>query len=151
MPQLTHAELARYGGFGVLNRPYSVSHFMRKGGLRAMAEDYVYIAETDHVLLKPLPNLASEASAYGYAFHYMHTHAGVARVLAAHVDDFPAVRGLQYSQVQTIGPSPVIIKKASLEKITPLWLDLSLALKKNPVADKMFGCDLHFITKFTIQ
>ena len=95
----------------MLNRPHSVSLYIRKGGLRAMAEEYVYIAETDHVLLKPLPNLAAEESAYGYGFWYMKSNVGVTKVLAALADEFPALRDLQYSQVQTIGPSPVIIAK----------------------------------------
>ena len=29
------------------------------------------MCETDHLLLKPLPNLASESEAVGYPFHYM--------------------------------------------------------------------------------
>ena len=29
------------------------------------------VCETDHLLLKPLPNLASESEAVGYPFHYM--------------------------------------------------------------------------------
>ena len=29
------------------------------------------VCETDHLLLKPLPNLASEGEAVGYPFHYM--------------------------------------------------------------------------------
>ena len=32
---------------------------------------YVLVCETDHLLLKPLPNLASESEAVGYPFHYM--------------------------------------------------------------------------------
>ena len=32
--------------------------------------------------------------------------------------------------------------QAQLERITPLWLKLSLALKKDPVADKRFGLSL---------
>ena len=29
------------------------------------------MCETDHLLLRPLPNLASESEAVGYPFHYM--------------------------------------------------------------------------------
>ena len=32
---------------------------------------YVYVAETDHVLMKPLPNLASESEAAAHSFGYM--------------------------------------------------------------------------------
>ena len=56
--QYTTAEIARYGHFGVLNRPYSVVQWIDRGGMAKLAEPYVYIAETDHVLMRPLPNLA---------------------------------------------------------------------------------------------
>ena len=41
--------------------------------------------------------------------------------------------------MQPIGPSPVIIHKPALKRITPLWLNLSLALKLDPDADHRFG------------
>ena len=52
--QYTTAEIARYGHFGVLNRPFSVVQFADRGGFEALQEQFVYIAETDHVLMRPL-------------------------------------------------------------------------------------------------
>ena len=45
--QYTTAEIARYGRFGVLNRPFSVVQFADRGGFEALQEQFVYIAETD--------------------------------------------------------------------------------------------------------
>ena len=42
------------------------------GGLSRITEDYIYIAETDHVLMRPLPNLATEDKAAAFGFGYMH-------------------------------------------------------------------------------
>jgi hypothetical protein len=49
--QLTSAELAKYGHFGVLNRPHSVVEFLKQPELvkRTIKEEFVMIAETDHV------------------------------------------------------------------------------------------------------
>ena len=49
--QLTSAELAKYGHFGVLNRPHSVVEFLKQPDLvkRTIKEEFVMIAETDHV------------------------------------------------------------------------------------------------------
>jgi hypothetical protein len=57
---------------GVLNRPFSVVQLIERGGLSRITEDYIYIAETDHVLMRPLPNLATEDKAAAFGFGYMH-------------------------------------------------------------------------------
>ena len=47
-------------GYVVANRPYSMKRFVRHPEFaRRIVEDYVYIAETDHILLRPIPNLAT--------------------------------------------------------------------------------------------
>ena len=47
-------------GYVVANRPYSMKQFVRHPEFaRRIVEDYVYIAETDHILLRPIPNLAT--------------------------------------------------------------------------------------------
>ena len=72
MVQMTTAELAKHGNFGVLNRPVSVQSWIDRGGLESVEEEYIYIAETDHVLTKPLPNFANGETAAAFPFHYMH-------------------------------------------------------------------------------
>jgi len=131
--QLTPEELAKHGHFGVLNRPHSVQQMIDMGALREIREAFVYIAETDHVLMRPLPNLATETTPSAYGFGYMHSSASVQPI----IDKFSP--GTSWQAVQPIGPSPVMIAKEQLEKITPLWLKLSLELKRDPQADRRFG------------
>ena len=38
-----------------------------------------------------------------------------------------------------VGPSPLLVHVALLRNLTPSWYDLSVALKKNPEADRAFG------------
>lgn len=59
VPSLPASVLAKYGHFGVLNRPHSVVEFFRRPEMVArVKERYVLVAETDHVLMQPMPNLA---------------------------------------------------------------------------------------------
>jgi hypothetical protein len=59
VPSLSPAVLAKYGNFGVLNRPHSVVEFFKRPELVVrVREKYVLVAETDHVLMQPMPNLA---------------------------------------------------------------------------------------------
>jgi len=131
--QYTTAEIARYGHFGVLNRPFSVVQFADRGGFEALQEQFVYIAETDHVLMRPLPNLATPDKAAAFSFGYMHCGSSHQPLL----DKFAP--GVKYSEVQPVGPSPLVVSKPVLRRLAPLWLNLSLALKLDPVADRRFG------------
>jgi len=131
--QYTTAEIARYGHFGVLNRPFSVVQFADRGGFEALQEQFVYIAETDHVLMRPLPNLATPDKAAAFSFGYMHCGSSHQPLL----DKFAP--GVTYSDVQPVGPSPLVVSKPVLRRLAPLWLNLSLALKLDPVADRRFG------------
>ena len=83
--------------------------------------------------MKPLPNLATHTTPSAYSFGYMHASASVQGI----VDKFSP--GTSWRDVQPIGPSPVIISKAQLVTLTPTWLQLSLALKRDPAADRRFG------------
>ncbi|THG04999.1 hypothetical protein TEA_014497 [Camellia sinensis var. sinensis] len=42
------------------------------------------------------------------------------------------------SNIDPIGNSPIIVGKESLKKIAPTWMNVSLAMKRDPVADKEF-------------
>ena len=42
-------------GFVVLNRPHSLRDVLRRGALAHIEEEHIFITETDHILLKPLP------------------------------------------------------------------------------------------------
>ena len=122
-------------GFVVLNRPHSVLVALERGDL-AFEEDYLLIAETDHLLLKPLPNLATPSKAVGYPFHYMLPTRNERTIEL--VRRFAGSEGVARA-VQQVGPSPVLLHRDALRKLIKPWYDLSFALKKDPAADAEFG------------
>jgi len=136
---MTTEELAAHGHFGVLNRPVSVLQFVQTPEFASIAEGYVYIAETDHVLMKPLPNLARGKDAAAFGFGYMHTSQSVQSILDDQLPAFPQLGAMSWRDIAPIGPSPLTIRKEQLRRVTPLWLNLSLALKRNKRADARFG------------
>ena len=126
--QLTTEVLAKYGHFGVLNRPHSVMEFFKNPALRArVVEEYVLIAETDHVLTKPMPNLATLTEAAAHAFGYMHAGAHHQKVVDL------CHSGGSWRDLQPVGPSPLIIRLADLERLTPRWLEFSYKLRGDPM------------------
>ena len=101
-------------GYVVANRPYSMTQFVQHADFRkVVTEEYVYIAETDHVMLRPLPNLATAQMPAGFNFGYM-----VAWGQAKIVDKFvPGLGG----KTDPVGPSPIIIHVEQLVKIVQPW------------------------------
>jgi hypothetical protein len=108
--ELTQAQTM---GFVVLNRPHSVLTALQRGDL-VFAEEYVFIGETDHLLMKPLPNLATRDEAVGYPFHYMEPTRDprtIALVRRFAGSDAVAAR------VQRVGPSPLLIHQDGLRAL----------------------------------
>lgn len=71
--EYTAEELARFKHFAVMNRPKSVLYMLANPEMMArFKEEYVMIAETDHVFMRPLPNLATRETPVSYDFGYMH-------------------------------------------------------------------------------
>lgn len=135
-------------GFVVLNRPHSMVEALgRPAGLKGTAaalierehgfvEDYLFVAETDHLLMKPLPNLASPAEGLGYPFHYMEPTRDAKTI--ALVRRFAGTDGAA-AAVQKLGPSPVLMHVDAMRKLAKEWLDISFELKRDPAADAEFG------------
>jgi len=130
--QLPDSVLKNYGYFGVLNRPHSVVEFFKEPRLyERIKEEYVMVAETDHVYMKPIPNLASATEAAAHSFGYMHAssrHNNVIHMCWPEGDS---------SQIQPIGPSPLIIKTADLRRVAQQWLDCSYTLRGSPEPAKI--------------
>ncbi|GER29810.1 voltage-dependent N-type calcium channel subunit alpha-1B [Striga asiatica] len=74
--------------------------------LSKIEEDYILMAEPDHIFLKPLPNLAYEDYPARYPFFYIKPdqHANLIRKF------YPEEMG-PLTNIDPIGNSPVIIKK----------------------------------------
>mmetsp|Transcript_31686 Transcript_31686/g.72850 ORF Transcript_31686/g.72850 Transcript_31686/m.72850 type:complete len:444 (+) Transcript_31686:429-1760(+) len=82
--------------------------------------------------MKTLPNRATPTIPVAYKFGYMN---GADPKLCAAAKPY----WTDCSVVDPIGPSPVIIANAQLKKLTPHWFALSMALKRDPVANAAYG------------
>ncbi|MBA0587706.1 hydroxyproline O-arabinosyltransferase NOD3 [Gossypium raimondii] len=118
-------------GYIVLNRPWAFVQWLEKA---MIDEEYILMAEPDHVFVNPLPNLARGKHPAGFPFFYIKPsdHKHVIRKY------YPEEKG-PVTNIDPIGNSPVIIKKSVLEKIAPTWMNISLRMKDDPVTDKAFG------------
>ena len=56
----------------MINRPWSLQEMLKQPGFAdRVREQYVYIAETDHLLLRDLPNRATPLLNVAFFFPYM--------------------------------------------------------------------------------
>ncbi|KAK3128535.1 hypothetical protein QOZ80_6BG0463130 [Eleusine coracana subsp. coracana] len=118
-------------GYIVLNRPWAFVQWLQKADIQ---EEYILMAEPDHIIVKPIPNLSGDGRAAAFPFFYIEPKK-YEKVLRKF---FPEHEGA-ITKIDPIGNSPVIIEKESLARIAPTWMNVSLAMKKDPEADKAFG------------
>lgn len=118
-------------GYIVLNRPWAFVQWLQKATIK---EEYILMAEPDHIFVKPLPNLARDDFPAAFPFFYIKPtdHPKLVQKF------YPASMG-PVTDVDPIGNSPVIIKKSLLEQIAPTWMNVSMRMKEDPEADKTFG------------
>ncbi|MCO5605085.1 hypothetical protein L7F22_059263 [Adiantum nelumboides] len=118
-------------GYVVLNRPWAFVQWLQNA---TFEEEYVMMAEPDHIFVRPLPNLATEQLPVAFQFSYIKPfkHKKVVRKF------FPQHMG-PVSLIDRIGNSPTIIKRSQLEKIAPTWMNISLHMKNDREADETFG------------
>ncbi len=114
-----------YKGYMVMNRPYSVKSFFDMNLHESLEEEFIFIAETDHLFMQPIPNLATVATPVAYPFAYMKNMQKELLPMVRSV--CPSIRSIK--QVQPIGPSPSIIHKDMLKRIVPEWYRISVELK----------------------
>ena len=130
--QLSDEVISSHFGFGVLNRPNSVKQLLTTPSMRSkLAAPFVLLLETDHVFMKPLPNLATKEMPAALDFGYMHAHASQNEVIRKYWPEGDA------SQLDPVGPSPCQIHVDQLEKLTDRWLDFSLGLRSNSDAERV--------------
>ncbi|KAL8475198.1 hypothetical protein ACS0TY_031572 [Phlomoides rotata] len=118
-------------GYIVLNRPWAFVQWLQQANIE---EDYIFMSEPDHLLVKPIPNLSIDGLAAAYPFFYIDPkkYETILRKF------FPEEKG-PITNIDPIGNSPVIVGKEALKKIAPTWMNVSLEMKKDPEADKAFG------------
>ena len=130
--ELSQQVLASHFHFGVLNRPNSVKQLFETAGLLDhITSDFMLILETDHVIMRPIPNLATESTPAAFVFGYMFPNAQQDHIIKRYWPEG------SYKDVQPVGPSPVLIHREQLRKIYRKWLDFSLGLRSNGDAEKV--------------
>jgi hypothetical protein len=120
-------------GFIVMNRPWGVLQFTKLQGYLQIPEQFLFIMETDHLLLRPVPNEATRTTPVGFGFYYM-TYKYDPRKLRPVVAKYHDPEA-----VDDVGPSPVIIHKEQLRELAEPWWRLCLTLKQDREADAAFG------------
>lgn len=118
-------------GYIVLNRPWAFVQWLEKATIE---EEYILMAEPDHVFANPLPNLAKGNHPAAFPFFYIKPDQNEKIIRKF----YPEEKG-PVNNVDPIGNSPVIIKKSLLEDIAPTWVNISLRMKDDPETDKAFG------------
>ncbi|KAM1807462.1 hypothetical protein ACFX11_030464 [Malus domestica] len=118
-------------GYIVLNRPWAFVQWLEKATIE---EEYILMAEPDHIFVNPLPNLARGNNPAGYPFFYIKPTENEKIIRKF----YPVEKG-PVTDVDPIGNSPVIIKKSLLEEIAPTWVNVSLKMKDDLETDKAFG------------
>ncbi|KAF7836210.1 hydroxyproline O-arabinosyltransferase 3-like [Senna tora] len=118
-------------GYIVLNRPWAFVQWLEKAKIE---EEYVLMAEPDHIFVNPLPNLAFGGHPAAFPFFYIRPDQNEKIVRKF----YPEEKG-PVTNVDPIGNSPVIIRKDLLSNIAPTWMNISLKMKEDPETDKAFG------------
>ncbi|KAF5733640.1 hypothetical protein HS088_TW16G00080 [Tripterygium wilfordii] len=118
-------------GYVVLNRPWAFVQWLQKATIE---EEYILMAEPDHIFVAPLPNLVHGGYPAAFSFFYIKPEENEKTIRKF----YPEEKG-PVTDIDPIGNSPVIIKKDLLEKIAPTWMNVSLKMKQDPETDKTFG------------
>mmetsp|Transcript_31262 Transcript_31262/g.95607 ORF Transcript_31262/g.95607 Transcript_31262/m.95607 type:complete len:224 (+) Transcript_31262:887-1558(+) len=117
-----------------MNRPWSLKQLAASPEWTSrITEEYIFVMETDHLLLKPPPNTATPTSPVAFGFYYM-----------TYKYDPPKLRPVvkrwfDPDNVDPVGPSPLIIHKAQLASLLDPFWQLSLELKRDKEANVAFG------------
>ncbi|CEG00521.1 unnamed product [Ostreococcus tauri] len=120
-------------GFVVLSRPYAFIQFFKK--CPPIEEEFILMAEPDHVYIKPLPNLMRGDTPAAFPFFYI-----VPKDKPEIVKRFlPGIKDEEIPNIDGIGSSPVFIRKDDLERLAPEWASMSVALQKDKEAKDAWG------------
>nr|XP_043622925.1 hydroxyproline O-arabinosyltransferase NOD3-like [Erigeron canadensis] len=118
-------------GYIVLNRPWAFVQWLQRATIE---EEYILMAEPDHIFVNPLPNLARGDFPAAYPFFYIRPQQNENIIRKYYPKEYGPV-----TNIDPIGNSPVIIRKDILEKIAPTWTNVSLRMKADPETDKTLG------------
>ncbi|XP_020594260.1 hydroxyproline O-arabinosyltransferase 3-like isoform X2 [Phalaenopsis equestris] len=110
-------------GYVVLNRPWAFIQWLEKAKIK---EEYILMAEPDHIFVKPLPNLSRGDQPAAFPFFYIKPSENEKIIRKF----YPEEKG-PVTDIDPIGNSPVIIKK-------PPW---DLKTTNSFIIHYTYGCD----------
>ncbi len=123
-------------GFIVMNRPWGVVQFVESEHFRSrIVEEYIFVIETDHMMMKALVNEAQPDRPVGFGFYYMlGTDPKLKPVVQKFLDP-----SIDPSTVDAVGPSPILIHKPLLQKVARPWWEMSQRMQHDGDAQRVFG------------
>lgn len=122
-------------GFVVLSRPNAFMQYFEK--CDKIEETYVLMAEPDHVYIKPIPNLMIGERPAAFPFFYIEPSRWPTLVKRFVGNDKMSAQDIE--KVDPIGSSPVFIRKDDLKRLAPVWVETTLAIKKDKEANRDWG------------
>jgi len=130
--QLSEEVIAKHFHFNVLNRPNSILQLLARADLREyLGSSYVLVMETDHVFMRPMPNLATETTPAAWVFGYMHANPSQDRIIQQYWPEGSS------RSLDPVGPSPLLIHVDQLRTLAPKWMDFSLGLRATSEAESV--------------
>ena len=134
-------------GFVVLSRPNAFMQYFEK--CDKIEETYVLMAEPDHVYIKPIPNLMIGERPAAFPFFYIEPSRWPTLVKRFVGNDKMSAQDIE--KVDPIGSSPVFIRKDDLKRLAPVWVETTLAIKKDKEANRDWGFGQWRFDKRTYQ
>ena len=122
-------------GFVVLSRPNAFKQYFEK--CDKIEETYVLMAEPDHVYIKPIPNLMIGERPAAFPFFYIDPSRWPTLIKRFVGNDKMTAEDIE--KVDPIGSSPVFIRKDDLKRLAPVWVETTLAIKKDGEANRDWG------------
>lgn len=132
IPTCVVDRLSNEHGFVVMSRPQAIQQWLDKCEVE---EDYILMAEPDHLILRPMPNPMHGDTPAAFPFFYINPYK-FPEIVRSFVGD---VSQQQLERMDPIGNSPVFIRKTDLKAIAPTWANVTLQVKNNPESDKAWG------------
>ena len=136
IPSCVVDRLSEEYGFVVLSRPNALLQMLSRC---TIPEAYILMAEPDHIMLRPMPNLMVGERPAAFPFFYIQPkdHKGLIR---RYVE--PSTGPLSDADVEAmdpIGNSPNFISKSDLARLAPVWANFTVRMKQDPECDKAWG------------
>lgn len=136
IPSCVVDRLSEEYGFVVLSRPNALLQMLTKCKIE---EEFILMAEPDHIFLKPMPNLMVGNKPAAFPFFYIQPkdHKALVRryvePMAGKLSD-DDINGMD-----PIGNSPNFISKSDLAILAPVWANFTVRMKRDPECDKAWG------------